>query len=593
MSKATFLRYYQDQLQQLRTLSVDFARANPALAPMLAEPSGDPDVERLLEGVAFLNGLTRQKLDDEFPELLQELANQLFPHYLRPVPAATLVVFEPKAPLTEAVQVPAGSELASLPVDGTRCRFRISHALQVEPLALRGFELVHDAGRAPALRLDFVLQGIDLAQWRQGPMRPIRLFLGAGYAQASNLLMLLMTRVAQVEVAAGSPQQMGERFALGRQALRCAGFDHEMLAYPQHAFSGFRVIQEYFALPEKLLFVELDGFERWSGARAGQQFSVWLTLTDLPQWSPELRDNSFQLNVVPVLNLFEHPGEPIQHEHRTSEYRVRPENEKKGHYQIFSVDRVVGYAQGASEERVYLPFGMAGLPGPTNQASQANQPPSSYSLSRRASAVGRGQDLFLSIATPRHQPLAPETLSISLTCTNHELPESLKLGDISQPTSSSPERLSFRNIRPVTPQLDPPADEHLLWRMISHISLNFLSLADAANLKMMLGLYIFSERQDHGREIANRHRIAGIESLVAEPETRLIGRRMLSGQRLRLGCRSSHFASLGGLYVFGCVIERFLGDYAAINAYTRLELRDIDTGEVFDWPARLGRQCLL
>jgi type VI secretion system protein ImpG len=399
MSKATFLRYYQDQLQQLRTLSVDFARANPALAPMLAEPSGDPDVERLLEGVAFLNGLTRQKLDDEFPELLQELANQLFPHYLRPVPAATLVVFEPKAALTEAVEVPAGSELASLPVDGTRCRFRISHALQVEPLALRGFELVRDAGRAPALRLDFVLQGIDLAQWRREPVRPIRLFLGAGFAQASNLLMLLMTRVAQVEVAAGSPQQAGERFALGARALRCAGFDHEMLAYPQHAFSGFRVIQEYFALPEKLLFVEVDGFERWDGARTGQQFSVWLTLTDLPDWTPELRDNSFQLNVVPVLNLFEHPGEPIQHEHRTSEYRVRPENEKKGHYQIFSVDRVVGYVQGASEERVYLPFGMAGLPaGQAGQAGPASQAPASYSLSRRASAIGRGQDLFLSIA---------------------------------------------------------------------------------------------------------------------------------------------------------------------------------------------------
>ena len=72
-----------------------------------------------------------------------------------------------------------------------------------------------------------------------------------------------------------------------------------------------------------------------------------------------------------------------------------------------------------------------------------------------------------------------------------------------------------------------------------------------------------------------------------------MGRRMLSGQRLRLVCRSSHFASLGGLYVFGCVIERFLGDYAAINAYTRLELRDSDSGAVFEWPARLGRQCLL
>ena len=587
MSKANFLRYYQDQLQQLRELSVEFARGNPALAPMLAEPSSDPDVERLLEGVAFLNGLTRQKLDDEFPELLQELATQLFPHYLRPVPASTLVAFEPKGMLSEPMHVPAGAELASLPIDGTRCRFRTSHALQVEPLALRGFELVQHAGRAPALRMDFALQGIDLSQWQAAS---VRLFLGAGYAEASNLLLLLMTKVAQVEVVAGGPQQSGARFALGPQALRCAGFDHEMLAYPEHAFPGFRIIQEYFALPEKLLFVELGGLDRWRTGRSGMQFSVWLTLTDLPEWAPELREHSLLLNVVPALNLFQHAAEPIQNEHLTSEYRVRPENEKKGHYQIFSVDRVCGYAQGESEERFYTPFGMAALPV---RAGQAAREQASYSLSRRAATVGRGQDLFLSIATPRQQALKSETLSITLTCTNAELPESLKLGDISQPTSSSPERLSFRNIRAVTPQLNPPADEHLLWRMISHISLNFLSLADAANLKMMLDLYVFSERQDHGREIANRHRIAGIESLEAEPETRLIGRRMLSGQRLRLLCRSSHFASLGGLYVFGCVIERFLGDYAAINAYTRLELKDADTGAVFEWPARLGRQCLL
>ena len=72
-----------------------------------------------------------------------------------------------------------------------------------------------------------------------------------------------------------------------------------------------------------------------------------------------------------------------------------------------------------------------------------------------------------------------------------------------------------------------------------------------------------------------------------------MGHRMLSGQRLRMVCRSSHFASLGGLYLFGCMIERFLGDYAAINAYTRLQLKDNDTGAVFEWPARLGRQCLL
>jgi len=588
MSKATFLRHYQDELQQLRELSVDFARANPALAPMLAEPSGDPDVERLLEGVAFLNGLTRQKLEDEFPELLQELANQLFPHYLRPVPASTLVVFEPKGLLAEPMEVPAGSELASVPVDGTRCRFRTGHALQVEPLALQGFELVRSAGQAPALRLDFALQGLDLAQWRGDA---IRLFLGAGFGEASHLLLLLMTRVARIEVATGAQQQQlqqgSARIGLPPQALRCAGFDHEMLAYPAHAFPGFRIIQEYFALPEKLLFVELSGLDRALGGQAGQRFSIWLTLTELPEWMPELRPNSFQLNVVPVLNLFSHAAEPIQNEHRATEYRVRPENEKKGHYQIFSVDQVLGHVQGAAEERVYSPFGLGGA----MDGSSPDGP--SYALSRRPATVGRGQDLFLSIAASRQELLQSETLSIRLTCTNAELPEGLKLGDISQPTSSSPERLAFRNIRPVTPQLNPPADEHQLWRMISHISLNFLSLADAANLRMMLGLYVFSERQDHGRELANRHRLAGIESLEAQTETRLVGRRMLSGQRLRLRCSGSHFAGLGGLYLFGCVIERFLGDFAAVNAFTQLELLDSDTGTVFDWPARLGRQCLL
>ena len=211
----------------------------------------------------------------------------------------------------------------------------------------------------------------------------------------------------------------------------------------------------------------------------------------------------------------------------------------------------------------------------------------------RPATVGRGQDLFISLATPPGGALTVQTLSLQLQCTNNELPERLKLGEIDQPTSTSPERLSFRNIRAVTPQLDAPANEQMLWRMVSHISLNFLSLANADNLKTLLGLYIFTDRQDHGRETANRHRVAGVESLTAEAETRLMGRRMLSGQKLSLRCRSSHFASLGSLYLFGCVIERFLGDYAAINAYTRLELRDSDTGTLFEWPARLGRQCLL
>ena len=68
-----FNKYYQQELNALRELGSEFSRTHPALAPMLSGPASDPDVERLLEGVAFLTGLLRQKLDDEFPEIVHSL----------------------------------------------------------------------------------------------------------------------------------------------------------------------------------------------------------------------------------------------------------------------------------------------------------------------------------------------------------------------------------------------------------------------------------------------------------------------------------------------------------------------------------------
>jgi type VI protein secretion system component VasA len=63
-----FAKYYQDELAWLREMGTELAAARPEMARFLAEPGADPDVERLLEGFAFLTGRIRQKLDDEFPE---------------------------------------------------------------------------------------------------------------------------------------------------------------------------------------------------------------------------------------------------------------------------------------------------------------------------------------------------------------------------------------------------------------------------------------------------------------------------------------------------------------------------------------------
>ena len=73
-------RYYQNELEKIREQAIEFAKAYPTIAPQLSQASTDPDVERILEGVAFLSAQIRQKIDDDFPEFAQGLLKQIFPH---------------------------------------------------------------------------------------------------------------------------------------------------------------------------------------------------------------------------------------------------------------------------------------------------------------------------------------------------------------------------------------------------------------------------------------------------------------------------------------------------------------------------------
>jgi type VI secretion system protein ImpG len=571
-------RYYQDELNKLKGLAGEFARANPAIAPMLSGTSADPDVERLLEGVAFLTGLTRQKLDDEFPEFVQELTHLLFPHYLRPVPASTLISFAAKGPRGQVARVAAGTELASVPVDGTACRFRTTSDLDVEPLRIAEVNLLSHAGAAPVLMIDFEMDGgLSIAQWNGDS---IRLFLNGGYVDAAKLLLLLMSHVTDVRISSGS----GERLSLGAKNIRTSGFDADLLTYPSHALSGYRTIQEFFAQPEKFLFVDIVGLKRWTANAKGTGFSIVMTLDALPEWMPEIDTQSFMLNVVPAINVFSHVADPITHDHRATEYRVNPEGRDRRHFQIYSVDQVLGYQQGQARERVYQPFSMFRHDGRGAQLS--------YRTTLKRANVERGSDVYLSLNYPPSETPLAETLSIRVTCTNRSLPEGLKPGDINVPTSTSPDQMSFTNIRAITPAQDPPAGEELLWCLLSHVSLNLLSLASADNLRKLLGLYVFTGRQ--GPEMSNRRRIEGIVEVTATRESRLVGRGgMQRGQLIRIRCREDHYAGIGDLYLFGCMLERFFGDYAGINSYTRVELEDTLSGTVFTWPPRLGQQPML
>ena len=574
-----FKQYFETELTQLRTLAVEFSQANPALAPLLATSSSDPDVERLLEGVAFLTARTRQKLDDEFPEVIQELTNLLCPHYLRPVPACTLIEFQPKSPLTESAKVKALSEIASIPVDATVCRFRTTQELEVLPLTLQQCELIEQAGSTPSISLQFLDNGVDYTQLQSSPLR---LFLGNSYTEAAKLFMLLNTSVRGISIRRnGRPVA-----ALSASAIHCSGFDSPLLPYPGNAFSGYGLIQEFFCLPEKFLFVEIKGLHTID-KQAGATLEINFLLNKRPDWMPAINDESFLLNIAPAVNIFSHMAIPTNANHRQAEYRIRPEGNNPEHYQIYSIDNVHGYCQGKAQPRPYLPFGVLRSPTAANPSSSGT-----YQVSIRPATVGNQYESFLSIPYQADQDFQDEVLSINLSCTNAHLPDKLSYGEIRNPTSTSPERLQFQNIRAVRPAQSIPADDELQWKLLTHVAMNLLTLATAENLRSLLSLYVFSAKQGQ-HERANRQRIAGIASVHVKSESRLVGRHMMRGQCIQMVCHSSHYAGPGDLYLFGCILERFLAGYASINTYARLEIQDSLTEEKFVWRPRLGLQELL
>jgi type VI secretion system protein ImpG len=573
-------RYYEQELGHLRELAAEFSKAYPALAPMLAGPSSDPDVERLLEGVAFLTGLVRSRVDDDFPEFMQALGNLIFPHYLRPVPACTMIVFEPKGKLNEPALVKAGVEIASVPVDGTPCTFRTCYSVEVHPLSLTRVELIEHAGSPPAIRLSLKLDGVPLANW---PIKSLRFFLSDAISSASALYFVLSRYLREIAISS----QGGEVKLLPASALRPVGFDsqEELLPYPSHAYPGYRVLQEYFLMPEKFLFFELEGLERWQSRGQGQEFTIEFRLSETPSVMPPIRNESFRLNVTPAVNLFAADAEPILLDHKRPEYRIIPSARWRSRFQIFSVDEVLGHPPGSASPRTYNRFGLFQSDGGGNTGM--------YEVLMRASATERAFEAYLSIAYPPDQMPVTETLSIRLTCTNGSLPESLHLGDISKATDTSPERVSFQNIRPPTSSFVPLASDSLLARVVSHLSLNYLSIGNAENLRALLHLYVFPGLQEHGPETANRRRIQGIQDLHIAPANRIVRGAMMRGQHLKLRCRGDHFASQGDLFLFGVVLDRFMADYSAINTYSRMELEDTVSGDRYLWTERIGQQPLI
>ncbi len=614
-----FLPHYLKQLDSLRQDGADFAQKYPDVADGLDiahRNVDDPQIDRLVESFAFLTAKLHQQYEAQFPEIPTAILEALYPQLLAPVPSMAIGEFtiDPaQAQSLLGVEVPRQTLLFATANGAAECKFQTAYPLRLWPIQVSsvsaqnpaeiqpgrtGSLLETDHAVAMCLRVTLTCVG-KTVQFGAFSPPSLRFYLDGEVATRFRLQELLCNNLISIvaETPGKDPGSMLQA-RLGKARVRAVGLDagDAILPYPTAAHEGYRLLQEYFAFPDKFMFIDVDGLcvgDLGAGTSVDLLFLFNEGLAD----GMRVTANSFRLGCVPIVNLFPRTSEPIRLDHLSVEYLLSPDARFAGTTEIHSVLSISRAAAPRGPDDILQPF-FSALADPETSAISA--PDRSVAgglrwLARRqkpANPARSGSEVLLSFVDREMRPDQPadQVLFAQLLCTNRglaaQLPARAKLSvDADLPVK----QMQCLN-RPTLPANAVFTGENL-WRLVSHLSLNKLSLTGGASglaaLKQILRLY--AGGFDRTRKL---NQIDGLVELSTRSDVGFHGmppwRGFVRGVEITMVLDDGKFAG-GSAFLFASVMERFFALYAGVNSYTRLRIRrkgkDVDWKV---WPARAG-----
>lgn len=604
--------YYEAELQFLRQMGQEFADKYPKIASRLVlEPSkcDDPHVERIIEAFAFLAARVHLKIDDEFPEITESLLTILYPHYIRPIPSMSIVEFglDPEqGKQSTGLKVPRDEMLESRPVGGVPCKFRTCYETTLWPVQVVAAEWttpdklnppIRNNEAAAALRIelrtppDVPLEKLDLDS--------LRVYLHGEDVQPHLYELLLNNTLA---VIARDPANFRKRpVTLFPDIIQPVGFqpDQGMFPYPRRSFIAYRLLQEYFCFPEKFFFLDFTQLAPvWAtGFKDRAELIFLIREFELPERKQLLElgvsAKTFRLGCTPIVNLFPQTSDPILLDQRKYEYHVVPDARRHNATEIFSIEEVVSIDPQSHEVKRFDPFYSY------RHASIRDKQQTFWVANRRPSAKKNddGVEIYLALVDLSMRPMHPdaETLTVRTLCTNRDLPSRLAFGneqgDFRMEGASAVKRIV--TLRKPTGTIRPPVGKGIFWRLISHLSLNYLSLVEEGRdaLQEILKLYNFSDSRHSAKQIDG---ITGVRS--HRQFARVISENGISftrGIHVDLDVDEDQFSG-SGVFLFASVLEYFLGLYATLNSFSQLAVRTRQRKEILkEWPPRAGQRILM
>jgi type VI secretion system protein ImpG len=617
-SHEELLKYYKSELTYLRRMGGVFAERYPKVAKRLElgrDECADPHVERLIEAFAFLTGRLQHEMDSEFPDITSALLNILYPQLTSPIPSMAIAQFNidpEQGKMTTGFTIDRHTSLFADAANGVFCRFRTCYPVTLWPLKVGSAVLEStrhsnfiDADSKAVMALKLKVECLPGGKLNELSVDRLRFYLNCDPMSVTTLYEMLFCDVHDVAI-----QIPGARTPvfLGPNSIQSVGLEayDDMLPHPPNVHPGYMLLLEYFAFPKQYLFFDLC-FDQSSPDRRKKtntlldfmpnneatEFEVFLLLNRRPKENLVIDENTFCLGCTPIINLFPKTTEPIRLDHRSLEYPLIPDKRRERTTEIHSIVSVSASSNDADTMERLEPFYSY-----NHRLETSNH--TAFWHGRRVPAQRKdltGTEMVLTFLDLDLKPRLPamQTVYAHTLCTNRDLPSELSVGAVFQMEQHAP----LDKDRPIvclgkpTQPVPPPARGATAWRLVSHLSLNHLSLSDDKDslpaLKEILRLYCLNE--------SHHKLIEGIKEMSCRKVMRHIGnepwRGFCRGNEVTLVLDEDYYEG-SGAFLFGAVLNRFLASYAAVNSFTQLIVKSKQREGIWKkWEPMAGETVLL
>ncbi len=619
------LKHYETELAFIREMGAEFAESYPKIAGRLGMDGveiNDPYVERLVESFAFLTSRIQLELDLRYPVFTQHLLEIIYPHYLAPTPAMFVAQMEPERGLSDKFVLKRGTRMRAPLRDGdqTACEFRTAHELDLWPLSLT--EVQYYAGRGEvvaaglgknnnaraALRLRLKTKaGVKL---KELDLDHLDIFLPGTDRKPWQLYEHLLAN--SIGLTGRSTDRRDDWLVTPKGAgVAHHGFEPEqaLLPYPGQSFDGYRLLQEYFALPQRFFFARLHGLAEICAATKGEEVDVHILLSEShPDLQNSLTLENFALHCTPAVNLMEKRCDRVRVRRKDADHFVVVDRTAPMDYEIHTILSVEGMASSDKDDVEFRPFYSSDdytAAGENHEAYYAIRRRYRQRSERQKLKGTRtsylGTDVFLSLVDRAEAPYPQELeqLAVRVLCSNRDLPMLLATGKVAGDflLADGGPVSKITAVSPISaPRASLAVDGNSAWRLVSHLSLNYLSMDDAdrgsaaASIRELLGIY--TPKGDKNLE----KQLEGITEVSSRPIVRRMKDEVLStavrGMEMKVTFDESYFEGTG-VYLLGAVLEHFFAKYVSLNSFTETVINSTERGEIARWQAKSGRRRMI